>query len=321
LRFDARTWQVASVSVVVLALVIALAVALGRAAWTVSGWADVRTWPGVADAASPIGAPVIILDRRRRARPGVVLVHGILGFDNLQLGPVRVEYFRGVAARLAAAGVDVTVARLPMLGGVPERAAALAQLIAALPHERVALVAHSMGGLDARWAIAEGDAAAARIESLITIGTPHRGTPIADLFASAPLGRARAVLGRVGLPSAAVDWLTTRRAELFNREVPDAPGVRYASIVTATADRALIHPLLRVPHAYLARGHGASDGLVPASSQVWGEVLDQVEVDHWAQVGWSGGHDAASLVIDGLTRVDALPDAARRRLLTEPIAA
>ena len=303
-------------SVVLLALVILLGVALGRAAWVVSGWADVGTWPRDPEV---VGAPAVIR-RRSDERPAVVLVHGILGFDNLQLGPVRVEYFRGVAARLARAGVDVTVARLPMLGGVPERARELARLLEALPHDRLTLVAHSMGGLDARWALAEGDAAAKKIESLITIGTPHRGTPIADLFARAPVGVARAVLGRVGLPSAAVDWLTTTRAERFNREVPDVAGVRYASIVTATADRARVHPLLRVSHAYLGRvsAGAASDGLVPEASQRWGNVVMEVEGDHWAQVGWARGCDAAALVVDGLVHLDVLDASAGRRMLTEP---
>jgi hypothetical protein len=39
--------------------------------------------------------------------------------------------------------------------------------------------------------------------------------------------------------------------------------------------------------------------VVPANSQAWGEVLREVEADHWAQIGWwSRGFDAASLYED-----------------------
>ena len=38
-----------------------------------------------------------------------------------------------------------------------------------------------------------------------------------------------------------------------------------------------------------------SDGIVPATSQRWGQVLREVEADHWAQVGWSLRFDAVAL--------------------------
>ena len=247
----------------VLLFLIALALALA-ATWA---WALTRPAPPALPAPE---APAII---RRESRPAVVLVHGILGFETLGLGPLRVDYFRGITAPLAAAGHDVVCARVPPLGSVPARAAALAAALDALPHDRVTVVAHSMGGLDARWAIAHG--AAPRVGALVTIGTPHRGTPVADLLAR-------------GLPAEALRWLTTRRLAGFAREAPDHPDVRYACIVAATHDRARVHPLLRATHAYLARVAGRNDGLVPASSQVWGDVLADEDMDHWAQVGWGG---------------------------------
>jgi triacylglycerol lipase len=242
---------------------------------------------------------------RSVARPAVVLVHGICGFDSIGVGPVRVDYFRKVAARLEAAGFAVHTASLPPLGSVPARADALARLLDRVPQERVTIIGHSMGGLDARWAIAAG--AAPRVHTLITIGTPHAGTPIADLLARGGFERARALAARLGLSSEAIEWLTTWRAAALDRELGTPAGVRECCVVAATADRARVHPLLRIPHAYLARTAGASDGLVPASSQRRGDVLAELELDHWAQVGWSSGHDAASLVLGVL----APPDPAR----------
>ena len=274
----------------VLVLLVAIAIGYVLVASHVAGRVGRAAPPPVELPA--IGAPAIV---RESTRPAVVLVHGILGFDALGVGPVRVKYFRRVATCFDAAGLDVITARVPALGGVPARGDALARIIEALPHDRVTVVAHSMGGLDARWAIARG--ATDRISELITIGTPHRGTPIADLLARGPVERARALLARLGLPSDAVDWLTTRRLATFADDAPDAPGVRYACVVAATRDRAKVHPLLRPTHAYLSLIDGANDGLVPASSQRWGEVLAEEDVDHWAQIGWSGGHDAGDWIL------------------------
>jgi triacylglycerol lipase len=281
------------VIVVLALLVIAVAIALPVAGWRVAGWADARGTPapaGPAIAAAPAAAapaaPALI---RRWPGTGVVLVHGIFGFASLGVGPVRVDYFRRVARQLAAAGVPAVAPPLPPLGAVPARAAALAFALDPLPYERVILVAHSMGGLDARWAIAQGWAP--RVAALLTIGTPHRGTPVADRLVRAPLA------------GPALDWLTTARLAGFCRLAPDVPGVRYASIVGATADRARVHPLLRASHAWLLAQAGANDGLVPAASQRWGEVLGEEELDHWAQIGW-GRHDAAALLLAALARLD-----------------
>jgi len=52
---------------------------------------------------------------------------------------------------------------------------------------RVHLLAHSMGGLDARWVIVQ-DGMADKIASLTTIATPHRGTTLGDLvYAGLPM--------------------------------------------------------------------------------------------------------------------------------------
>jgi triacylglycerol lipase len=248
-------------------------------------------------------------------RPVVVLVHGILGFGTLGIGRTRVHYFRRVARRLTGRGLDVAIVRLPPLGGTPARARALIDQLAQLPHRDIVIVAHSLGGLDARWALAR--IGADRVRAVITIGTPHRGTPIADALARGPAARLRGALTRLGIGSDGVDWLTTERLTAFNREIADVPGVIYASVVTATAERRRIHPLLWVTHAFLA-GHGPSDGLVPASSQVWGHVVATAEVDHWAQIGWSGGHDAAALVERALEAIRALPGAEAPRQLPAP---
>jgi triacylglycerol lipase len=84
-----------------------------------------------------------------------------------------------VRERLEALGYDVHLARLSPTGSVSLRAAQLARQVESIRAERVNIIAHSMGGLDARYAITH-LGLHSRVASLTTIGTPHHGTPIAD---------------------------------------------------------------------------------------------------------------------------------------------
>jgi triacylglycerol lipase len=256
-------------------------------------------------------------DERKQVRvegpTAVVLVHGIFGFDSIGLGRARIHYFRRVARRLEQHGIEVHVARLPPLGGTPDRARELLAQLDQVKSANIVIFAHSLGGLDARWALSQ--VGCDRVRALVTIGTPHRGSPIADVFARGPATHLRRALARTGLVSDAVDWLTTERLARFNDEIRDVPGVRYASVVAATGDSRRVHPLLRVTHAFL-KSHGPNDGLVTAHSQTWGEVIAEAELDHWAQVGWGGDGDAAALVESVLDSLGALPAPVRLRLAT-----
>jgi triacylglycerol lipase len=230
---------------------------------------------------------------RELARPRypVVLAHGFLGFDELALGWQRHAYFRGIGARLEQMGAKVYSPRVPGTASIASRAESLATLIRSLPDERVNIVAHSMGGLDARYAISQ-LGLSGKVASLITIGTPHLGTPLADM-GSKMLARIVRMLARFIDLRAFVD-LTTKGMERFNRQVPNASGVAYGSVVGRSV-KLRTHPLLWAPHVYLSKHAGPNDGLVPSASQPWGDVVQEIEADHWAQVGWSRGFDAVGL--------------------------
>jgi triacylglycerol lipase len=228
----------------------------------------------------------------------VVLVHGLLGFDELSLMGAARPYFRGVAERLRIEGAVVYTARLPPLGSVPARARALSAFIRTLPHPRVNVIAHSMGGLDARYAIVH-FGLGERVASLITIGTPHRGSPVADLGDNVPGQAVRALIGRAGLYTDALDWLTTTRMAAFNDEVRNIDGVLYGYVLATTRRQDLRgNPILLPCYAYLRQCAGDNDGIVPASSQRWGEKFGEVYADHWAQVGWSRTFDAAAMYVE-----------------------
>jgi triacylglycerol lipase len=246
--------------------------------------------------------------RRRRApkpplRYPVVLVHGICGFDEISLFGWKRKYFMGIGQHLERLGVTVHHARLAPFGSVPERAAQLVGFVRGLAAERVSIIAHSMGGLDARYAIAK-LGGADRIASLVTVGTPHHGTPLADLGLVEVARIARGLIKRLGLPSDSLDWLTPARMASFNAEIVDDARVIYASVVCrAGAGPWTRNPLLRASHAYLKRRAGTNDGVVPASSQVWGRPLCEIQAHHWAQIGWFTAYDARPLystIIDHL---------------------
>lgn len=71
--------------------------------------------------------------------------------------------------------------------------------------ERLNLIAHSLGGLDARYYIThlEGHK---RVSSLITLSSPHRGSALADWALSFPGGEKAFELARANLPFEIV-WL------------------------------------------------------------------------------------------------------------------
>jgi len=245
--------------------------------------------------------------RRRPVLPPlpVVLVHGLFGFDELTIGKRRHAYFRGVGPRLQKAGRKVVQARLPAVGGVERRAEALAAAVRALPDRRVILLAHSMGGLDARHAIAR-LGLAPRVAALVSVGTPHRGTPLADLTSDLAdrLGIARA-LAFAGVEVEALRALTGARLERFNQEVTDVGSVAYASVVGTVRRKRNVHPLLLPGHLWLVERSGDNDGVVPADSQRWGEVVTEVDADHWAQIGWSRHFDAGRFYVRLLQDLEA----------------
>jgi triacylglycerol lipase len=222
--------------------------------------------------------------RAPRLRHAVVLAHGILGFDEIVVAGRRHRYFRNISERLAVPGADFHRPGVPPRASVSVRAEKLVALVRELPGERLNVIAHSMGGLDARFAITR-LGLAQRVACLVTVGAPHRGTPLADL----PSSRVAARL----LGFAALSDLTPRALEHFNQEVPDVEGVAYCSVVGSAG---LLHtnPLLWPTHLYLSARYGPNDGIVPTSSQRWGKVLREVEADHWAQVGWSLRFDAVA---------------------------
>ena len=131
-------------------------------------------------------------------RQHVVLVPGFFGFGSLG----ALTYFVGVRTALARAferlSLDVNVVEVPTLptASIRHRAARVQETLAAVAESEsgpIHIVGHSTGGLDARLAIAPTASLPtsrkfhehSRLRTLVTLSTPHFGTPLASFFGSA----------------------------------------------------------------------------------------------------------------------------------------
>jgi triacylglycerol lipase len=161
-----------------------------------------------------------------------------------------------------------------------------------------------MGGLDSRYLLSpdnEGNIAEF-ITSLTTIGTPHNGSPIADLFYKPFDGDnaweipVRNSLKHVGISTRGLRDLTAEAMEDFNAKYRDNDGVRYfwAAGVGRSSGFTTSAPFLPT-HEYIRfKGDSdeekASDGVVPLSSarrdeKGWEPIGSLWAADHADEVG------------------------------------
>jgi triacylglycerol lipase len=131
-------------------------------------------------------------------RHHVILIPGFFAFTGLG----DLQYFDGVEPVLSRAcqtrglDVDITEIRTLPTASIRFRAARVLEAIADVAKRDsgpIHLIGHSTGGLDARVAVTPHAALATpvefddwdRVASLVTVSTPHHGTPLASLFGSA----------------------------------------------------------------------------------------------------------------------------------------
>lgn len=125
----------------------------------------------------------------------IYLVPGFFGFANLG----ELKYFGHVreflVQRSAAAGLDVRVhvVKTHPTASLPARAARLLDTVAATARRAsvIHLIGHSSGGLDCRLVMAPDVRLPTsadyrrytdRVRSVVTVSTPHHGTPVASFF-------------------------------------------------------------------------------------------------------------------------------------------
>ena len=258
----------------------------------------------------------------------VVLAHGLLGVGDVGVGPLRLSYFHKIDRAIAARGHPVVAGRVHPTGGIETRAAQLKQQILRSlddlhrrgklpPDGKCVVVGHSMGGLDARHMLAH-LGMADRVSALVTVATPHRGSPFADWTMrhfDTRLGIARRA-AFFGLDMRAWADLTTESCRRFNERTPDAPGVAYFSV---SSGRPFIQtsPFLMFSERLIAASEGLNDGLVSVTSATWGEHWGTWPADHLHTINKRFVYERADARTGDITPryLDLLDRLANRKLL------
>tara|TARA_B100000029_G_scaffold135673_1_gene130154 strand:- start:988 stop:1722 length:735 start_codon:yes stop_codon:yes gene_type:complete len=215
----------------------------------------------------------------------IVLAHGMLGVLQAVLNRDRIEhYFQGIPEWLRAAGNDVVITLVPGIGSIERRAEALKAGILAKANGPVHVIGHSQGGLDARHMITH-LGMAGQVRSLTTIGTPHRGSPIAELGVTlSDRAGVLHILENTAMDTQAFHDLQPGNMALFNERTPNVDAVRYRS-VTGAGNPKTMFPTLRLCHRYIQKREGQNDGLVSTASAAWGEEVAEWPGDHANQIG------------------------------------
>lgn len=211
-----------------------------------------------------------------RTRYPIMLIHGLNRRDDC--GP---SYWGRVPDILRAQGARVYLSGQDAVGSIDDNALALRrrarEILTAEDCEKLNLIAHSKGGLEARFLISSLNMAPC-IASLTTICTPHHGSQAAAVWLR------RKVLCKLAGRALETGWklagdqspdferalaaLTPDAMERFNRENPDSPLVYYQSW-GARLDQAG-WDLMDRAQLWLTKADGPTDGLVTPESAVWG---------------------------------------------------
>lgn len=224
-----------------------------------------------------------------KTRYPIVLVHGIF-FRDWQL----VNYWGRIPGELTRNGADIHYGGQQSAAAVARSAAELKatvlKVLAETGADKVNLIAHSKGGLDARYAISR-LGLAPHVASLTTINTPHRGCLFAQtLLKKLPKGAVKFIASKynsifhaLGDPDpdflAGVTDLTADTCAQFNRDTPDAPGVLYQSVMSVMKHTASAPPPLNLTYLIVKKyDKEPNDGLVSRSSAPWGRFLGEPTV-------------------------------------------
>jgi triacylglycerol lipase len=217
----------------------------------------------------------------------LVLIHGLGAKSRFGV----VEYFYGLPKYFESQGTRVLVVDLPSWHSLERRSEDLRlQIEAAFPGERVNLLGHSMGGLDAR-ALAADPLFGERVASVTTLGTPHRGTYVGDAIhekLSPPVKFAlEKLLNQMGLSNQGFEQITSEGARLFTEAAPNQKHTAYYSAMTVIQAPAFKNalPTFWFAHDFLHKKEGDNDGFVSLESSKWGEFIAFDYADHYAQIG------------------------------------
>ena len=209
----------------------------------------------------------------------LVLLHGI-GFRDLQY----FNYWGRIPKELVKNGALIYYGHQEAWGTIEDNGAAIKATIEKVMEEnhcdKVNLIAHSKGGLDARYLIC-GLHMEDHIASLTTISTPHHGSELLNILNRLPDGIYRLISSlidtnykKLGDTSPdcyhASKQLSPDFCREFNKKYPDSPKVYYQSYASCVKST-LGDSLLSIPNLLMFfAGAPKNDGLVTIESAKWG---------------------------------------------------
>jgi len=245
----------------------------------------------------------------------IILAHGISHFDRVfhpfseidNHDDDRFHYFRKIRSTLIKNGYIAFHSRVKWASDIERRSSDLKKEIEKITENftrwpRVHIIAHSMGGLDARQMIFKYQMQD-RIASLTTIGTPHLGTSFAD-WGMKRFGYLIDLIRPLGIDFIGFKSLTRESCHRFNettRDFEENNGVLYQTYAGVQPLNRIFMPL-RFSYKIIQREEGENDGLVPLHSAMWREkyFVEKIDADHLNQIGWWDRGEA----ITGLDRED-----------------
>lgn len=211
----------------------------------------------------------------------VLLVHGVFFRDSKLL-----NYWGRIPAELEKNGAVVYYGEQQSALSVEESSKELADKIKDIASKtgcgKLNIIAHSKGGLDARYAISM-LGCDKYVASLTTVNTPHRGCIFAEYLLKAAPERVKSFIEStyngafqaLGDKSpdfmSAVRNLTAGFCEEFNKSVIDSPGVLYQSVGSKAKNRRSGRFPLNVSYPVVKKYDGDNDGLVALNATEWGE--------------------------------------------------
>jgi len=218
-----------------------------------------------------------------RTRYPVVMVHGVF-FRDWQYR----NYWGRIPQALKKNGATVYYGKQQSALAIEDSGAELkTEILRVLEEtgaEKVNIVAHSKGGLDARYAIVH-LGLENQVASLTTINTPHRGCHYADvLLQKSPkwlihfvATRYNKLFQRLGDEApdflGGVKGLTASACAAFNECTPDSPKVYYQSVMSKMNSHRSTFFLLSISYLFIKLFDGENDGLVSITSAPWGNYL------------------------------------------------
>lgn len=172
------------------------------------------------------------------------------------------------------------------------------QLITKYGFEKLNVIAHSMAGLDMRYALKHSDIHE-HVASLTTLASPHRGTSLAELVLNTPekvrdkLGEVFDWFGNSMYPKGESDAVGAVRQltrdyvqKEFNSVYTDRPDISYYSY-SASVGKGTDHPLnpiYRYQNQYIFDHEGLNDSFVSENSAIWGKYVKSVPLSHLEQI-------------------------------------